>query len=56
MAKLGKQLYYNNNGQAKINCYKVNISKEIVKKSGIKDEDNIAIYAKPNQIIIEKAD
>lgn len=54
MAKLGKQMYYSKNGEAKINCYKINISKEIVKNSGIKDTDNIKIYSKINQIIIEK--
>ena len=55
MAKLNKQKYYSAKGEAKVNCYKVNLSKFIVEASGIKDEDEIIIYAQKNKIIIEKA-
>ncbi len=54
MSKLAKNYYYNKQGERKINCYLVNISKEIVKDSNIKDEDEIKIYSKDNKIIIEK--
>lgn len=54
MAKLTKQMYYKANGEKKVNCYKVAISKELVKKANIKDDDNIKIYANDNKIIIEK--
>lgn len=54
MPKLNKQMYYNAKGEQKINCYKVNISKEVVKESEIKDEENVKIYAKNKKIIIER--
>lgn len=56
MAKLNKQMYYNAKGEQKINCYKVNISKEIVKESKINENDNIKIHAEDKKIIIEKDD
>lgn len=54
MAKLTKQMYYKADGTKRINCYKVAISKEIVKKSKIQDNDEIKISAGENKIIIEK--
>ena len=54
MAKLTKQMYYKANGEKKINCYKVAISKEIVKQAKIQDQDEIKVYAGENKIIIEK--
>lgn len=54
MPKLAKQLYYNANGEKKINCYKATISKEILKQTNIKGNDQIKIYVKDNKIIIEK--
>lgn len=54
MAKLTKQMYYKANGERKINCYKVAISKEIVKQANIQDNDEIKVYADKNKIIIEK--
>ena len=53
--KLTKQFYYSASGERKINCFKVILSKEIVKEAGIDTEDNIKIYVKDNKIIIEKA-
>lgn len=55
MAKLVKQKYYTSKGQAKVNCYKVALSKFIVEASGIKEDDEIIVYAQNNKIIIEKA-
>lgn len=52
--KLIKQMHYNKKGEAKINCYHVNIKKEIVKQANINDNDEIKISAKDNKIIIEK--
>lgn len=54
MAKLGKQPYFTRAGEKKINCYKVNIKKEIVEQAGIKDTDEIKVYTKDGKIIIEK--
>lgn len=55
MARLAKQLYYTAKGEHKINCYKVNIPKKIVKQTNITDKDDIEIYAEKNKIIIERA-
>ena len=54
MAKLTKQMYYKADGSKSINCYKVTISKEIIKQAKIQDNDEIVVYAKDNKIIIEK--
>ena len=54
MAKLTKQMYYKADGPKRINCYKVAISKEIVKQANIQDDEEIKIYKKKNKIIIEK--
>ena len=35
-------------------CYKVAISKEIVKQANIQDDEEIKVYAGENKIIIEK--
>lgn len=55
MAKLVKQKYYTAKGQSKVNCYKVALSKFIVEASGIKEDDEIIVYAEKGKIIIEKA-
>lgn len=55
MAKLNKQYYYNARNEKKINCYKVNISKDVVNKTDLKDK-KIKVYAKNNKIIIERED
>lgn len=54
MTKLTKQMYYKADGSKRINCYKVAISKEIVKQANIQDDEEIKIYAVENKIIIEK--
>ena len=54
MPKLAKQYYFNAKGEKKINCYKVNISKQIIDKTNLEDEE-IKIVVKDNKIIIEKA-
>ena len=53
MAKLVKIKYITTSGERKINCYSVAIPKRIVEKVGLQDEE-IMVYAKDNQIIIEK--
>lgn len=54
MPKLAKNYYYGKNGERKVNCYFVNISKELLSKTNIKEEDNIKIYTNGSKIIIEK--
>lgn len=54
MPRLSKVFYRTMNGEKKLNCYNVAISKEIVSNTNIKENDQINIYAKDNKIIIEK--
>lgn len=54
MPKLNKNYYYSRTGERKINCYIVNVPKEVLQKSCIKEDDFIRVYAKDNKIIIEK--
>ena len=53
MPKLAKQYYLNAKGEKKVNCYKVNISKQLVDKTDLEDKE-IKIFVKDNKIIIEK--
>lgn len=55
MPKLAKNYYYGKNGERKVNCYIVNISKELLNKTDIKDTDTVNIITKDGKIIIEKA-
>ena len=45
---------YNKKGEAKINCYHVNISKSIIEEAGFNGTENVKIYVKDGKIIIEK--
>ena len=55
MAKLAKQMYYSaSKGEKKLNCYKINIPKRIVKQTDFKETDELNITVKDNKIIIEK--
>lgn len=56
MSKLAKHYYYDKDGNKKLNCYSVNISKEIVKMVDIKDTDVIEIHVNGKKIIIERSD
>jgi len=52
--KLIKNKYRTLKGDIKVNSYLLNISKKVVEESGIKDTDNIKVYANGNKIIVEK--
>ena len=54
MQKLQKQYYYNKNGERKLNCYKVNLSRDIIKKAKITEYDTLNIFVLDDKIIIEK--
>ena len=54
MPKLAKHYYITNDGQKKINCYMANIPKELVKKAGIDEDDEINIREEYGTIVIEK--
>ena len=53
MPKLAKNMYTTAKGERKLNCYIVNILKEVVEKTNLKDED-LKMSSKDNKIIIEK--
>lgn len=53
MAKLGKNSYTTAKGERKLNCYIINISKEVVDQTDLADKELI-IYAKNGKIIIDK--
>lgn len=54
MAKLTKQYYYTANHEKKLNCYHVNLPKELVSKAKFEEDDELAVYEHYGQIIIEK--
>ena len=53
MPKLAKNMYTTAKGERKLNCYVVNIPKEVVEKTNLEDVD-LKISSKYNKIIIEK--
>lgn len=54
MPKLAKNMYKSlKTGERKLNCYNINISKEIVNKTDLEDKE-LKISAENNKIIIEK--
>lgn len=56
MQRLSKQYYYKKDGTKGVNCYKVNISKELAEQVNFKEHDKLNVYAKGNKIIIEKTE
>lgn len=52
--KLVQQKYYTASGEAKVNCYKLTISKKHILKAGIKETDDLEAYVEGNKIIIRK--
>ena len=55
MARLSKNMYRSlKSGEKKINSYKINIPKEIIRQVNFKDGEELKITAKDNEIIITK--
>lgn len=52
--KLVKQKWFTRAGEEKINCYKITISKKVVKEVGFTDKDDLIVKAEGNKIIIER--
>lgn len=52
--KLVQQKYYTASGLAKVNCYKLAISKKHLEDAGIKEKDDLEVYTEGNKIIIRK--
>ena len=55
MTKLAKQYWINAKREKKISCYKATITKDVLKDTNIKENDEIVIYPLDNKIIIQKA-
>ena len=53
MGKLAKQMYTTAKGERKLNCFVVNIPKEVVLRTNLIDKE-VVVYAKDNKIIIER--
>ncbi len=51
--KLNKVYYYKKN-KREVNCYVARISKELLKQTNIKEDDEIKITSQQDKIIIEK--
>lgn len=52
--KLVKQKYFTAKGEAKVNCYKLTISKFLLIAAGFNEKDDFELYAEKGKIIIEK--
>jgi len=52
--KLVQQKYFTASGEAKVNCYKITISKKHIEEAGIKEKDDLEAYVEGNKIIIRK--
>lgn len=52
--KLVQQKYYTASGEAKVNCYKLAISKKHLEEAGIEETDDLEVYVEGNKIIIRK--
>lgn len=52
--KLVQQKYYTASGEAKVNCYKLTISKKHLEKVGINEKDDLEVYVEGDKIIIRK--
>ena len=55
MPKLSRNMYTTAKGERKLNCYGVNIPKEVVNKTDLEGKE-LKIRAEGNKIIIEKAE
>lgn len=55
MAKLVKQNYKTKDGQVKLHCYKLTLSKEIINEAKINSEDELIIKVENGKIVIERA-
>lgn len=54
MQKIQQQRYRTMNGETKINCYKITLSKEVVRQAGFDEETKLKVRAENGKIIIER--
>ena len=53
MAKLNKMYYHTSKGEKKLNCYYIQIPKDLVAKTNLEDKE-VKITIKDNKIVIER--
>lgn len=56
MQKIQQQRYRTLKGEIKVNCYKITLSKEAVKKAGFDENTKLEVRAEKGKIIIEKGE
>lgn len=56
MQKIQQQRYRTINGEIKINCYKITLSKEVVKQAGFDEQTKLNVRAENGKIIVEKGE
>lgn len=54
MAKLNKMYYHTSKGEKKLNCYYIQIPKDLVAKSGL-SESEVQLKVEGNKIVIERS-
>ena len=54
MAKLNKMYYYTSKREKKLNCYYIQIPKDLVEKTGLA-ESEVKVSVEGNKIIIERS-
>lgn len=56
MQKIQQQRYKTMSGDIKVNCYKITLSKEVVRQAGINEETKLEVRAENGKIIIENGE
>lgn len=54
MPKLIKQLRYDKKGNAKINCYHINLSKDVIDKAKFDDNKEVIIHIENGEIVLKQ--
>lgn len=56
MQKIQQQRYKTMSGEIKVNCYKITLSKEVVRQAGFNEETKLKVRAENGKIIIENGE
>lgn len=56
MQKIQQQRYRTINGEIRVNCYKITLSKEVVRQAGFNEETKLEVRAENGKIIIENGE
>ena len=56
MQKIQQQRYKTMSGDIKVNCYKITLSKEVVRQAGFNEETKLEVRAENGKIIIENGE